>query len=174
MKRDVNIEDLFRAYKGDVFTYLVYFTGHADVEDLVQETFIRAMKGISGYRHNASVKTWLYAIARNLAVDFKRRKHVVAIDEELLNLPSSDRSPEEQMEVRDTTKHILNLLGKVNAKYRDVLILRGIHELSTQETAEVLGWTTVRVNVTFHRALKVARKLIETEDGEERLYGAIK
>lgn len=164
----LDIGEIFRIHRNEIYTYLIYFTGRTDVEDLVQETFIRAIKGIHGYRQLASVKTWLYAIARNVAIDEKRRKKLLITDVELDNLPLNGYSLEQRVETRETTYRILNLLGAVNHKYRDVLILRGIHELSSQEAADILGWTPVRVNVTYHRALKTARKLIVIDiEGEE-------
>ncbi|QQE79755.1 RNA polymerase sigma factor [Alicyclobacillus sp. SO9] len=66
------IEEWFRCYADDVKTFLVYYLRRTDVDDLVQETFIRAMGGQVQFRRQANPKTWLLAIARNLAVDFVR------------------------------------------------------------------------------------------------------
>jgi RNA polymerase sigma-70 factor (ECF subfamily) len=64
---------------------------------------------------------------------------------------------EEVLEIRETTQEILDYLQSIKPKYKDVLLLRGLQQLSSAETAEVLGWTTTRVNVTYHRAIRAAK-----------------
>jgi RNA polymerase sigma-70 factor (ECF subfamily) len=149
-------------YSDDVYRFLVHFTGSKDVEDLVQETFIRAMRGLHSYRAESSPKTWLLRIARNLAIDANRRKKKAKYvsDDILLSRPSSEKTPHEFLEISETTRLVLDLLQQVNPKYRDVLLLRGIHDLSSAEVARILGWPQSRVNVTYHRAIQTAHRLI--------------
>jgi RNA polymerase sigma-70 factor (ECF subfamily) len=156
------IDEWFTAYCDDVYNFLVYFTGTLDVEDLVQETFLRAMKGLSSFRHDANPKTWLLRIARNLAIDSVRRKQKVKFvsENELLSLPSRDLDPERAVEAAETTRVILDLLQQVNPKFRDVLLLRGVCDLSISDTAAILGWSESKVKATYHRAITAARQLV--------------
>ncbi|CAH2717571.1 hypothetical protein BACCIP111895_04785 [Neobacillus rhizosphaerae] len=76
MERDHQIEKWFIQYEKDVTNYLVYYTGSSDVEDLVQETFLRAFRAFSRFKNDSSPKTWLISIARNTAIDYYRKKSV--------------------------------------------------------------------------------------------------
>lgn len=68
------ISEWFYLYSNDVYNFLVYYTCTTDVEDLVQEVFIKAGRGLHSYKNQASPKTWLFTIARNTAIDEARKK----------------------------------------------------------------------------------------------------
>ncbi|AIQ62498.1 RNA polymerase [Paenibacillus stellifer] len=152
------IEQWFRAYSNDVYRFLVYYTGRTDLDDLVQETFIRALKAI---RHTEveNPKTWLLSIARNAAIDDRRRARLIGWlpDTVLQHMVSRDRTPEESLELSEDKRMLYDLINRLKRSYRDVLILRGIKGLSSKETAEVLGWSESKVNVTMHRAMKAVQ-----------------
>lgn len=61
-----------RATQRDVYRFLAHLAGHADAEDLTQETYLRAMRSLSRFAARSSAKTWLFAIARRVAVDHVR------------------------------------------------------------------------------------------------------
>jgi len=152
------IERWFLAYSNDVYRFLVYYTGRTDIDDLVQETFIRALKAIQK-TEIANPKTWLFAIARNAAIDEKRRSKLISWlpDLFLQHLVSPDKTPEESLELSENQRLLYDMINQLKPSYRDVLILRGIKGLSSKETGEVLGWSEAKVNMTFHRALKAVQ-----------------
>jgi RNA polymerase sigma-70 factor (ECF subfamily) len=156
------IEEWYRQYGLDVFNYLVYRTGTRDVDDLVQETFIKALHGINRFNGDSSPKTWLLAIARNVAADFHRKKRRWTFYGPLTDLQSTEQPIERLIDVMDARYAIYQGLRHLKPTYQEVVILRGIVELSILETAETLGWTESRVKVTWHRALKELRKFLET------------
>ncbi|MGD8191866.1 RNA polymerase sigma factor [Brevibacillus ginsengisoli] len=149
------IERWFLAYSNDVYRFLVYYTGRTDIDDLVQETFIRALKAIQ-QTEVVNPKTWLFAIARNVAIDEKRKTKLISWlpDTFLRHLVSCDKTPEESLELSEDKRMLYDIIQQLKRSYRDVLILRGIKGLSSKETAEVLGWSEAKVNVTLHRAMK--------------------
>jgi RNA polymerase sigma-70 factor, ECF subfamily len=161
------IEDWFILYEKDVTNYLVYYTGMKDVEDLVQDTFLRAFHSIGRYRQEANPKTWLISIARNTAIDFYRRKSVWEKIKNLLDRESPNRHQFPTEEILLKKIEFANLyaaINKLKPNYRDVVLLRGIAELSSHEVSQVLGWSENKVNVTYFRAVK---KLNEgLKDGE--------
>lgn len=152
------IEQWFLAYSGDVYRYLVYYTGRTDIDDLVQETFIRALKAIQ-QAQIVNPKTWLFAIARNVAIDEKRRTKLISWLPELFlhRLESREKTPEESLELSENKRLLYVIINQLKQSYRDVLILRGIKGLSSKETAEVLGWSEDKVNLTLHRAMKAVQ-----------------
>ncbi len=71
------IEELFLEYKADVFGYLLSLTRNPHTaEDLLSDTFLAALTGLHTYRGDASVKTWLFGISRNLWLQSLRKKRV--------------------------------------------------------------------------------------------------
>lgn len=152
------IEQWFLTYSNDVYRFLVYYTRRKDVDDLVQETFIRALKAIS-QTQIANPKTWLFAIARNVAIDDMRRTKLMnwLPDKFLQHLVSRDKTPEESFELSENKRLLYDMINQLKQSYRDVLILRGIKGLSSKETAEVLEWSEEKVNITLHRAMKAVQ-----------------
>ncbi|WP_066073582.1 RNA polymerase sigma factor [Neobacillus soli] len=151
------ISDWFYQYSNDVYQFLIYYLGSVDVEDLVQEVFIRAIKNEDSFRENSTPKTWLFSIARNVAIDEIRRKQRGRIKQLLLKekqRPFDDQTPEKVLELNETNQQLFQAIQKLNRNYRDVIVLRGIKELSIKETAEILNWKEEKVRLSYHRAIK--------------------
>jgi RNA polymerase sigma-70 factor (ECF subfamily) len=79
MEEYSKIEKWFLEYGSDVNHFLVYYLGQNNVEDLVQDVFIKALKGLPNFEGRAGPKTWLFAIARNVAIDFERKKKISSL-----------------------------------------------------------------------------------------------
>ncbi len=151
------ISDWFYQYSNDVYQYLIYYLGSVDVEDLVQEVFVRAIKNEDSFQESSSPKTWLFSIARHLAIDEIRKKQRGRIKNLLLKekqQPFDEQTPEKVLELNETNQQLFQAIQKLNRNYRDVIVLRGIKELSIKETAEILNWKEVKVRLTYHRAVK--------------------
>ncbi|MRH41081.1 sigma-70 family RNA polymerase sigma factor [Aquibacillus halophilus] len=158
------ISEWFHQYSHDVYDFLVYYTGTTDVEDLVQEVFIKAGKGINSFEDKASPKTWIFSIARNVAIDEARkkknkiRKNSLSFDERIWNDNDNQQTPEEILLQNEQKQQLYNAINMTKQSYRDVLILRGIKGLSVKETAEVLNWKETKVRTNYHRAIKALRQ----------------
>ena len=76
------IEQIYTQYRQDVYRYLCSLTRDAALaEDLLSETFLRALTGLSGFRKGACVRTWLFSIARHVWIDgLRRKRHVLSGD----------------------------------------------------------------------------------------------
>ncbi|MBP3951871.1 RNA polymerase sigma factor [Bacillus suaedae] len=156
------ISEWFYQYSDDVYNFLVYYTGKTDVEDLVQDVFIKAGKGLHSYQGRSTPKTWLFSIARNVAIDEGRKKKnklsqsATPFDESIWN-QQSDANPEQLLLRKEEYQGLYAAISKQKKKFRDVLILRGIQDLSVKETAEILGWNETKVRTNYHRAIKALR-----------------
>lgn len=151
------ITEWFHLYSNDVLNFLIYYTGRGDVEDLVQEVFIKAIRKIRTFNNQSSPKTWLFSIARNLAIDeLRKQRRERDKQEKLVNsqVQKLTKSPEDIYGLTETNREIYRGILTLRQNYRDVLILRGIKELSVGETAEVLHWSENKVRVTYNRAIK--------------------
>jgi len=160
------IDKWYHEYVDDVHNYLVYYANHHDVEDLVQETFIKALKGFGKFKGISKPKTWLLAIARNVAIDHLRSRRYtnlpnLALESFYTKLYQPDRALVEH-EINQTIMFQINQLKR---SYREVILHRVVIGLSITETAETLGWSESKVKSTLHRALKTLRKSL-IDDGE--------
>lgn len=175
MDSDDRIERWFHQYGNDVYNYLAYFTGRRDVEDLVQEVFTKALRALSGYEGRARPKTWLLAIARHAAIDYMRRQKLMDwVPENVLGfLTSNERTPEKEVVLKEQLQEVYQAMNQLKRTYREVLILRMIEGISTQETAEVLGWSEAKVSTTLHRAIKELQKQFASIGKEVKLHDAV-
>jgi RNA polymerase sigma-70 factor, ECF subfamily len=156
------IEDWFHAYSDDVYNYLVYRTRSKDVDDMVQDTFLRALRSIHTFHEMASPKTWLIAIARRVALDDQRKieqRHELSLS--ISEIPSNERSPLDTVVQNEAVITVMQCLDQLKSNYRDVVVLRTVIGLSTRETAKVMGWSESHVKVTLHRALRQVRLLLQ-------------
>jgi RNA polymerase sigma-70 factor, ECF subfamily len=168
------IEKWFIQYEQDITNYLVYYTGSLDVEDLVQETFLRALQSFHRFKNESSPKTWLISIARNTAIDFYRKKSVWNRLKQLLDREYStahEQDTEEKIVRKAEYAQLYNAINELKSNYRDVILLRGIAELSSQEAGQVLDWTENKVNVTFFRAVKKLNECLKGGDYFESFIG---
>lgn len=164
---------LYDTYHQDVFNFLFYLVKNRTVaEDLSHEVYLRVLKSYERFEGKSSEKTWLFSIAKNVAIDYFRKKQVrdkhafTAFDWETEQLVSQAPSPEQSIELNDQVKQLLEALEQCTGDQKMVIIMRYIQELSIQETAEILGWTLGKVKTTQHRALKTLRQLLEEQDGK--------
>lgn len=158
---NTRISDWFHQYSNDLYQFLIYYLGSSDVEDLVQETFVRAIKNMDSFEDKSSPRTWLFSIARYIAIDEIRRKQRMKI-KNLIFMGNQEsqvsETPESFLNLNETKKDLYKAIQQLKGNYRDVIILRGIKELSVEETAEILNWKVEKVRLTFHRAIKALQK----------------
>ena len=175
MDSDDRIERWFQQYGNDVYNYIAYFTGRRDVEDLVQEVFTKALYALSGYEGRAQPKTWLLAIARHAAIDSMRKQKMIDwFPEKVLGfLISKERTPERALVLKEQLQEVYQAMNQLKRTYREVLILRLIEGISTEETAEILGWSEAKVSTTLHRAIKEMQKQMLKSGREVKLHDVI-
>ncbi|USG68473.1 RNA polymerase sigma factor [Brevibacillus ruminantium] len=175
MESDDRIERWFQQYGNDIYNYLAYFTGRRDVEDLVQEVFTRALRGLSDYEGRAQPKTWLLTIARHAAIDSMRKQKMIDwFPETVLGfLISKERTPEKALVLKEQLHEVYQAMNQLKRTYREVMILRLIEGISTEETAKILGWSEAKVSTTLHRAIKQLQKQLTNRGKEVHLHDAI-
>ena len=157
--------DLVRPYERALFlAALGLVKNDADAEDVAQEAVLKAFKGISHFRGESKFSTWLIQIAINEAKMKLRkdRRHLYESIDEGQASEGGDYVPRdfadwreipsqslERKEVREALNKALNTLGE---KYRSVVILRDVQQLSIAETAQVLGISEANVKTRLSRA----------------------
>ncbi|MBP2240720.1 RNA polymerase sigma-70 factor (ECF subfamily) [Cytobacillus eiseniae] len=171
---DSVFDELYRKYHHDVFQFLFYMVKNKEqAEDLVQEVYIRVLKSYERFEGKSSEKTWLFSIARNVAIDsFRKQKGwkqriLEKFDWSTAQVKDDHPIPEEIAVQNEEIQKIYKCLDKCTIDQRLVIVMRYIHEFSIIETAQSLDWTESKVKTTQHRALKVLRKHMEEMNGKE-------
>lgn len=150
-----------------------YMRNEEDARDAVQEAFIAAFRAVGRFEGGSSLSTWLHRIAINCCLMKLRsgRRRPEASIEDLL--PTFDEtghrvlgdeawpeSVEAALEKRQTREGVRAAIARLPEKYRAVILLRDIEELSTEEAARMLGTTPTAVKVRLHRARQALRTVI--------------
>src|SRR3989304_6139221 len=154
---------LVRRYQDKIFNAAYRLSGNwHNASDVVQKTFILAYQNIVGFKGESTFSTWLFRIAFNQGISFKREQashRVISFysdsDEDSMNInepASSDNSPTESMEMNEKQKIIRNGISELNEDDRKVIILKDIEGNSYKEIAEILGINVVTVRTRLHRA----------------------
>ncbi|MFC4402297.1 RNA polymerase sigma factor SigW [Gracilibacillus xinjiangensis] len=162
-------EDIVEHFQGKVFAICFRMVGNKhEAEDIAQEAFIRAYINIQSYDENRKFSTWLYRIATNLAIDrMRKKKPDYYLDAEIkgadgLNLyaqiPDDGVLPEDEVESLETQSYIQKEIMELPTKYRSIIALRFIDELSLKEISEILEIPVGTVKTRIHRGREALRK----------------
>lgn len=147
-------EEIYKLYYPQVYRFVMSLCGDSDTaEEITQETFFRALKGINKYRGDCKLSVWLFQIAKNLY--FTQRKKEERFDSraesELENKPDVI-NVEELIENKQLAMKIHEVLHLIEEPYKEVFWMRAFGELSFAEIGKIHGKTESWARVTFHRA----------------------
>lgn len=170
-------EVLLSRHRKPVFNFILRFVGDkAQSEDLLQECFLRIIKGADNYQRQAKFTTWLYTIARNLCVDASRRgKHRRAYsldapmdrdegkDGATLLDVTSDGAPaiDRQAIGTELSGKLHAAIGKLSDEQREVFLMREFLDMPFKDIAEVVGCPENTVKSRMRYALEKLREELE-------------
>lgn len=140
----------------------------SEAEDVVQETYVRALAHLDEFRGEASLTTWLARIAANEALGrLRRRRPTVDLTqaENVVALPgvSATTNPENVAARREIRRVIERAVDALPASFRTVFMLRAVEQMSIDETASLLGIPAETVKTRFHRANRQLRQALSDE-----------
>lgn len=154
-----DFEEIYRAYFADVYRYILALSRDAQTaEEVTQETFVRALTAIDGFRGECQIRVWLCQIARNqyLSLCRERRKFAEEPGE------TGDRGIEEGFADRETARQLHVLLHALPEPYKEVFSLRTFGELPFAQIGELFGKTESWARVTCFRARQKLKEALET------------
>jgi RNA polymerase sigma-70 factor, ECF subfamily len=163
-RRDPDLLDrLIEQYQHRLLRYLVYLSGNRELaEDLFQETWIRVLERGHQYDGKHEFSTWLYAVARNLTIDYLRKKNPVSLDglmgdEEHAPLEPADPRPMawEVVQRQEQAERIGAALLSIPVEYRETVVLRFQEGLSLDEIATVTHAPLGTVKSRLYRGLNM-------------------
>jgi RNA polymerase sigma-70 factor (ECF subfamily) len=154
-------DELVRRHQRAIFAVARrYLRNDADAADVAQQTFVRAFKALDGFRGAASVRSWLYRIAINVALNHVRdhaREKSQEIEEG--RLTTNATGPQRIIAGEDAAR-LRAAVAELPPKQRMVLELRVFDDLSFREVAELADCTENAAKVNFHYAVKRLKELL--------------
>lgn len=137
----------------------------ADAEEAAQEAFLSAWQGLPFFRGDSNFSTWLYRLASNACVDILRREgrhQASSLDDEdaAIDLPDHSLSPHDEAERTELRRQIEEGLAALPPDYRQVLILRELHQQTYDEIAAILSLDIGTVKSRINRGRKRLRKIL--------------
>ena len=163
------VSALIGRYQHRLYRFLIrLIQDSATAEDLFQQTWIRVLEKIGSYDARRNFEAWLFAIARNLAIDQLRRRRAFSLDEPddsgeapLDRLTAGGRSALEQLLDFERGAMLAAAIGELPAIHREVLTLRFEEDMKLEQISEVAGVPLSTVKSRLHRALESLRVRLE-------------
>ncbi len=161
---------LLGRYLKPIYSFIYRYVGSGeDAEDVNQDVFIKTWRSLKRFDQNKNFKTWIFAIAKNAAIDFLKKKKTIPFSEfeneegenaimETLADPAP--LPQELLERSGMAQILDSAMEKLSPKYRMVLFLRYNDHFSFREIAESLGESLNTITSRHRRALVELKKLI--------------
>jgi RNA polymerase sigma-70 factor (ECF subfamily) len=169
-QRDPELLDrLIEQYQYRLFRYLFYITGdHERAEDFFQETWIRVLERGHQYDPQHKFEAWLFAIARNLVIDWQRQRKIQSLDalsdpEQEGHFEPMDEKAESPLRLilqAEAQEKLRTSLDQLPAIYREVLLLRFQEELHLDEIAKIQATPISTVKSRLYRGLDELKRLI--------------
>ena len=164
-------QELVSRHYQKVFVVVQGIVNHReDAMDIVQDTFLRVYRKISGFKGDSSFYTWVYRIAVNLAIDFKRQKKRAPMelvergeghDEPVEDPDRIGSDPGRDLQRKEIERRLLEAIADLTPDHKAVIVLRAIEGLSYKEISRLLGCSEGTVMSRLHYARK---RLLEKLD----------
>src|SRR6202140_178454 len=169
-RRDPDLLDrLIEHYQHRLLRYLIYLSGNRELaEDLFQETWIRVLERGHQYDGTHEFSTWLYAVARNLTIDYLRKKSPLSLDglmedEEHASLEPADTRPMawQVVQQHEQAERISAALISIPAEYRETVVLRFQEGLTLDEIATLTQAPLGTVKSRLYRGMSLLMSRLE-------------
>jgi RNA polymerase sigma-70 factor, ECF subfamily len=157
-------EELVRKYQDKVYNLCRYMIQDPhDAQDAAQDVFLKAYQNLKAFKPDASLYTWLYRIAVNTCLDYKKKSRPEQAEDESVidDLASTELSPEQRYQSKEIGQAIQLALQKLPEALRAAIVLKEIEELSYEEIAAVLDTSLGTVKSRISRAREELRRLLQ-------------
>jgi RNA polymerase sigma-70 factor (ECF subfamily) len=156
-------DELVRATYADTYTLAYRLTGdEEDARDVVQESYLRAFRGLKRFRGDAQFTTWLYRITANCAATQlgrrNKHRHEELTDDLVFDDVATAHNPEAQLESVANRDRLQAALRRLPPRLRAVVVLRDVYDLPHEAIATELGISESAAKVRLHRARRKLRE----------------
>ena len=156
-------EMLIRTYSRRVFAHAYSILHHCqEAEDIVQETFLKAYKTLSRLREPEKFPSWLFAIARNRALDLLRQRKLDPLPENIGEISTEDlEKPAHSLENTELHEKVRQVVSSLPENHRLAITLRYLEGMDYQTIQETMGLTNGALRGVLGRALGTLRKSLK-------------
>ncbi len=151
-------------YSDAIFRYCRFQTSNREKAlDITQDTFIKTWEYLSSGKKVENIRAFLYKVARNLIIDYRRKKKSYSL-EEMMNEGFDLKSEEGGLATHESIFEgniAIETLERLDEKYREVLMLRYVEDMSVKDIAKIMGRTENNISVRIHRGLEKLKILLE-------------
>ena len=160
----MNLEALYTACFHKLYRFALSLTRTpSEAEEIVQETFLRALQQANKLPADANLDAWLFRVAKNVHIS-RLRKNRPNVGSEILESVSAGVDIEEQLQQQDEAQHILAALHKLEEPYKEVFTLRALGDVPYKQIALLFGKTESWARVTYHRARLLLTERLNKEN----------
>jgi RNA polymerase sigma-70 factor (ECF subfamily) len=151
-------------HRRTVYQLCFRFVGnHEDAADLAQDVFVRAFRGLSRFKGESSIRTWLYRVSVNVSLNsVTSRRPVTEPIDAVEPADAQAVSPLDAVERGEQTARVRQAIRRLPPKQRATLVLRVYQDLSYEEISKVLGGSVGSVKANFFHALGNLRRLVQS------------
>lgn len=158
--------ELYDLYQDRIYRFILFKVGSKEeAQDLTAETFLKCWNHISRNKPIMNLNALLYSIGRNLVIDYYRKqKAEKEVSDEVLEIIPDVKAEKvlKNIEVKSESEAVFVALDKIEARYKEILILKFIDEFTNEEISEITGMPEGNVRVTAHRAMEALKKVLNS------------
>ena len=156
-------EELVNRYQNSVYRLALRMCGNAhDAEEVAQEAFVAAWRGLPSFRGESKFSSWLYQLTSNAAVDFlrreKRHRNTTPVEEQ--TELAAEGTPQQDAEASEVRENLQKALLALTPEHRQIFLLRQMEQLSYEEIGQLLRLESGTVKSRLNRAKKQLRQIL--------------
>ncbi len=162
--------ELVSRYQNRLFHYIkrISYFGNEDIEDIIQEIFIKVYKNLNGFDCDLAFSTWIYQISRNTTIDAIRKKQVrpqsVQLEEDdSLKIFRSNVDIKNELEIKEHVDEILAIMNELPYKYKEIMVLRFLEEKTYEEIMDIVEKPKGTVAALIARGRKMILEKLEAK-----------
>ncbi len=154
--------EVVRRHQDQVYGLARKLVGESEAEDAAQEAFLRAFRGLQGFKGGSKLSTWLYRITFNLCADRLRGRALRRTEslDESAHAEDASLEPESRAVQDEQAESVRRAVDGLPAMYRDVIVLQYYQDLSVEEIASVLAVPMKTAETRLYRARKILRETL--------------
>ncbi|PLX28938.1 hypothetical protein C0581_00490 [Candidatus Parcubacteria bacterium] len=166
LENQENFVHIIDRYNRQLLAYIKRISGlgYEDAEDVLQEVFVKIYYNLNGFNTKLKFSSWVYRITHNATMSELRKRKVRPINyvetEDLVKI-ADELDISKEIEHKDLQNEINNILGKLDKKYREVLVLKFLEEKDYNEISDILKKPVGTVGTLINRAKKQFKKQYE-------------
>ncbi len=158
-------EQMVNVYSRKLYWQIHYLLqNHEDTDDVLQNTFIKAWKGIDNFKGESALFTWLYRIAYNESITFlKQQRHMTSIDDEDFVEPAN-LVADEHFDGDETESLLMQAVSTLPPKQRQVFCMKYFEEQKYEDISELVGTSVGALKASYHIAVEKITSFIKSKE----------